>query len=88
MPNLGKALTVLIADLREQDYIGEDLEAFNAPGECYPIAYRGVARRTRMARRRACHIAGVKNLRLLRRAMRRAMGNDAWVYRHYGHVPY
>lgn len=85
---LGRALGLLLREHEVDAAISDDLDAFHAPGECYPIAFRGAARRHRLARRRACHAAGVRNMRLLRRQMRRAMGNDAWVYRRYGLIPY
>lgn len=86
--HLGKALTLLLEVEKEDAVIGNDLADFYAPIECYALAYAGRPRRYRMARRRALHAAGVRNMRLLRAAIRKRLGNDAWVYRHYGVVPY
>lgn len=85
---LGKALTFLVKEYQYDTEIANDLAAFHAPIECYATAYSGRYRRYRMARRRALHAAGVRNMRLLRAAIRKRLGNDAWVYRHYGVVPY
>lgn len=71
--NLGRAVSILLAAQREADYAYEDLAAFHAPSECYPIVSRGIARRFRLVRRRACHAAGVKNLAALRRAVKKAV---------------
>lgn len=88
MVQLGRALGILVREVMRSSEIDADLAAFHAPSECYADVHRGDARRRRHAMRRACHAAGVRNQRLLRRAMRRVMGNDAWIYRHYGFVPY
>lgn len=88
MRQLGKALGILIRQMEIENAMHADVDAWGAPSECHGLVARGSARRWREVRRHACHVAGVKNGRLLRQAMRRAMGNDAWVYRHYGAVPY
>lgn len=86
--NLGRALTILLRAPMREAAICEDLAAFHAPSECYRDAFRGEAQRVRLEQRLACRVAGVRNMHLLRRAMRAALGNDAWVYRYYGVVPY
>jgi hypothetical protein len=66
----------------------EDVDAWHAPSECHDLVAKGEGRRLRHARRRALHAAGFNSMRHLRRAARRAMGNDAPIYRRYGFVPY
>ena len=88
MRQLGKALGILLKQIEHEAMLHDDVAAWGAPSECHDLVARGQERRHRDAMRHACHVAGVRNGRLLRRAMRRAMGNDAWVYRHYGVVPY
>lgn len=73
MQNLGKAVSIIIAFERDSAFAYEELAAYHAPGECYELVERGQRRRFRLVRRRACHAAGVKNLRLLRRAVKRAV---------------
>lgn len=81
MTQLGKALGILVqANFKCRNYPYYAMSPDHAQ--------RMVGRALRFHHRRACHVAGVRNMRLLRRAMLKAMGNDAWVYRHFGHVPY
>lgn len=86
--NLGKALSILLKEYEINAAIAQDLANFNAPSECYALAYNDFGRRYRMARRRALHAAGLRNMRLLRAAIRKRLGDDAWVYRHFGVIPY
>lgn len=72
MTQLGKAVGILLRESQRRDYEYEDLRAFHAPSECYSLVNRGQARRFRAVRRHACHVAGVKNLNQLRRAVKRA----------------
>jgi hypothetical protein len=88
MAQLGKALTILLKEVKWEADIAEDLAAFHAPSECYKVAFRGQSGRNRQALRHACHVAGVRNKRLLRKAFRKVLGNDRWVYYRYGCVPY
>lgn len=88
MSNLGRALSILLESHRRETAICDDLRAYNAPSECFADAFRNEHKYVRQTQRHACHVAGVRNMRLLRAAFRRVLGNDAWVYRHYGHVPY
>lgn len=67
--NLGRAISIIAAHERASDAMFEDAAAFHAPSECYPIIARGEARRFRQVRRHACAVAGVRNLRELRRAV-------------------
>lgn len=69
LQNLGRAISIIAAHERATDAIFDDLEAFYAPSECYQDVSRGEARRFRQVRRHACHVAGVRNLRELRRAV-------------------
>lgn len=69
--NLGKAVSILAAFERQTAFVYDDLSAFHAPSECYPLVERRLARRFRIVRRHACRVAGVKNLRQLRRAVKR-----------------
>lgn len=88
MANLGKAIGILIrAEMREIE-MHEDVDAWHAPGECHRDVSRGAGKRLREARRHALHAGGFKNMRTLRAAARKAMGNDAPLYRRYGFVPY
>ena len=68
---LGRAVIILLCEQRRCDEEYEDMRAFNAPSECGEIVARGQARRFRQVRRHACHVAGVKNLAQLRRAVKR-----------------
>lgn len=88
MANLGKAISILVSAQMRECEMHEDVDAFHAPGECHRDVARGEGRRLRLARRRALHAAGLRSMALLRRAARRAMGNDAPIYRRYGFVPY
>lgn len=67
MAQLGKAVGILLRHDRQLNDMYEDLRCFHAPSECYGDVNRGHARRFRLVRRHACHVAGVKNLRALRR---------------------
>lgn len=67
---LGRALSVLAAVDRLESEIGADLEAFGAPGECYPVALGGMPARRRLARRLAESVAGMSVPRLWREAER------------------
>lgn len=67
--NLGRAISIIAAFEREADALFEDLAAFHAPSECYRDVARGEGRRFRQVRRHACHVAGVRNIRELRRAV-------------------
>lgn len=71
MANLGKAVSILLAFERDAALAYDDLAGFYAPGECYPLVARGLARRFRLVRRRACRAAGVRSLPQLRRAVKR-----------------
>lgn len=71
MRQLGKAVGILLQETQRCAYEYEDLAAFHAPSECYGDVSRGQRRRARQVHRHACHVAGVKNLRLLRRAVLR-----------------
>lgn len=71
MANLGKAISILKAYQDQSSFLYDDLAAFHAPSECYPIVERGIARKFRTARRHACRVAGVKNLKQLRRRIKR-----------------
>lgn len=71
MAQLGKAVSILMRFDREVDAMYEDLYAFHAPSECYVDAERGLMKRFRLYRRHACHVAGVKNLAQLRKAVKR-----------------
>ncbi len=71
MAQLGKALSILLQFERECSEFYEDLAAFHAPSECYDDVNRGQKRRFRRVRKRACAAAGVKNLKQLRRAIKK-----------------
>lgn len=88
MANLGRAVTILLRAYEREYAMHEDVDAFHAPGECHELVSRGEGKRLRAAMRHACAVAGVKNWRQLRRAVRAAIGNDAPIYRRYGFVPY
>jgi hypothetical protein len=63
---IGKAISVLIKYERDLNFWYDDMAAFHAPSECYPDDRR-LGRMMRVPRHLACRIAGVKNLRQLRR---------------------
>lgn len=88
MSNLGKAVGIMINAFMAEHERHEDLAAFHAPSECYTDVARGEAKRLRRARRHALAVAGCKNLRALRKEVRKRLGNDAAIYRRYGYVPY
>jgi hypothetical protein len=69
MQQLGKAVSILKKFDDDAASLFDDLAAFYAPSECYADVKLGLARRFRQVRRYACHVAGVKNLRQLRRAV-------------------
>lgn len=85
---LGRAIGILVQAVLFELEMHEDVDQFHAPSECHELVARGSEKRHRLARRRALHAAGFNSMRLLRRAARRAMGNDAPIYRRYGFVPY
>jgi hypothetical protein len=70
MAQLGKAVGILLRFEQETSYCYEDLRAFHAPSECYGDVERGLRRRFRTVRRHACSVAGVKNLRALRKRVK------------------
>jgi hypothetical protein len=70
---LGRAVSILAAFDRQCHAEYDDLAAFHAPSECADIVDRGQRRRFRQVRRHACHVAGVKNLNQMRRAVKRAV---------------
>jgi hypothetical protein len=88
MTQLGKAIGILVAAQMRELEMHEDVVMFHAPSECHALVARGEGKRLRAARRHALHVAGVRSLRQLRSMARRAMGNDAPIYRRYGFVPY
>lgn len=71
MRQLGKAVGILLRFDRECDAMFDDLRAFHAPSECYGDVEHGQRRRFRQVRRHALHVAGVKNLAQLRRAVQK-----------------
>lgn len=71
MRQLGRAISILLEEQERNSFEYEDLRAFHAPSECYCDVARGQARRFRQVRRRACHAAGVKNIRQLRREVKK-----------------
>lgn len=73
MANLGRAVSIIVKFERQCHEQFDDLEAYYAPSECYRDVERGQRRRFRLVRRRACHAAGVKNLRQLRKACIKAV---------------
>ena len=82
MTKLGKAITIIKKFQLDTEQVYAELEAFHAPSECYPLVERGLSRRFRIVRRHACHVAGVKNLAQLRRAIKQAC--PTWDrYNHY-----
>ena len=85
---LGKAIGILVQAVEHENALHDDVDAWHAPGECHAVVARGEAKRWRTAKRRALHTAGLKNMRQLRKAARRAMGNDGPIYKRYGFVPY
>lgn len=70
--SLGKALSVLMQYEKQHQEAYEDLRAFHAPSECFRDVNKGFKRRFRQVRRHACHVAGVKNLKQLRKAVKKA----------------
>lgn len=86
---LGKAITILMEHERREIAAHEDVDAFHAPSECHAIVSKGEAKRRRLAIRRACHVAGVRNLRLLRRAILKRMPSaNRYFYCRFGIVPF
>lgn len=71
MAQLGKAVGILMKHEDHVEAMYDDLSGFHAPSECYPIVEKGLAIRFRTVRKHACHVAGVKNLRQLRKAVKR-----------------
>jgi hypothetical protein len=72
MTQLGKAVSILMAHQRLGDAYYDDLHAFHAPSECYADVNKGLMRSFRPVRKHACRVAGVKNLKQLRRAVKKA----------------
>jgi hypothetical protein len=72
MAQLGKAVGILMAHQRVCDEMHEDVDAFHAPSECHEIVSRGNARRFRLVKKHACVAAGVKDLKQLRKAVKKA----------------
>lgn len=67
MTSLGRAVSIILKfEMQCHDQF-DDLHAFYAPSECYSLVEAGQRRRFRQVRRHACHVAGVKNLKQLRR---------------------
>lgn len=69
---LGRAISILMAHEDRGARLQADLDAFNAPSECWHDVSRGECRRFRIVRKHACAVAGVKNLKALRKAVKRA----------------
>lgn len=88
MAALGKAISILVAAEMREHAMHEDVDVMHAPSECHTLVSKGAGKRMRAARRRALRVAGLRSMRLLRKAARKAMGNDAPIYRRYGFVPY
>lgn len=85
--NLGRAVSILLAPTIRANELAEDLRLFYAPSECYHVCEITDQER-RQTERHACHVAGVKSMRLLRKAVHDRIGNSAPIYRRYGFVPY
>jgi hypothetical protein len=85
---LGKAIGILLKAHGFEADMHEDVDQFNAPSECHELVSRGESQRLRFARRRACHVAGFKNMRLMRNHVRRVMGDDRFFYYRYDRVLY
>ena len=85
--HLGKAISILMKYEQEYGELIDDLQAFYAPSECYRDVSRGQARRFRQARRHACHVAGVKNLSQLRKAIKKVCPTwDRYNYHRLGMI--
>jgi hypothetical protein len=84
---LGKAIGILLRAYELELEAHADVAAFHAPSECHALVARGEGERLRRARKHAEAVAGMK-LRDIRKLARKRMGNDAPIYRRYGHVPY
>jgi len=88
MRQMGKALGILARAEARESYMHDDVDAFDAPGECHGAVSRGEAHRARQARRHAKAVSGLSRAafnrelgRVPRRVMERALHR---VYvRHY-----
>ena len=71
--NLGRALSILIAHEQMCNDMHDDVDAFHAPSECRDTVRKWNARDFRRAKKHACSVAGVRNLRELRAACKRSV---------------
>lgn len=85
MAQLGKAISVLVQWHEHCNEMFEDLAGFHAPSECYQVVEHGLRKKSRLVCKRACAIAGAKNMRVLERMVKKQMPNfDKWCYTRYG----
>lgn len=73
MRQLGRAVSIIAKFERECHELHADVDAFHAPSECHDVVSKGNARRLRVVKRHACHVAGVKNLQQLRREVKKVV---------------
>jgi len=71
MAQLGKAVSIIMAHEQRGHFAHRDIAAFGAPSECHRDVTRGQRKRFRLVRKHACRVAGVKNLKPLRKAIKR-----------------
>jgi hypothetical protein len=69
--NLGKVVGILARAEADEHFAYEDLSAFHAPSECYPIVAKGLAKKNRRARKLAEAIAQAPLRVILKQAARR-----------------
>lgn len=76
--NLSRAVSLIRAQNRNEHERFDDLASFHAPGECYPIVERGLARERRRLARRIKGLTGYPMRAVLREIERRT--SSRWVY--------
>ena len=58
--NIGRACTMVLEFAKQQNEAYEDLRAFHAPSECYPLVRKSAVREHRRLRRRVKSVTGLK----------------------------
>lgn len=69
--NLGAALSLIIQQRRSEGELYNDLDAFHAPSECYPLVERRIDRERAETLKRIREMTGLKFKAVVREAVRR-----------------
>lgn len=69
--NIGRACTMVLEYAEQRAAEIEDLHAFHAPSECYPLVRKGAVREHRRLRRRVKAVTGLKWVEFVREVDRR-----------------